>query len=64
MTLGAEHPATLATINDFSVLGPEHRHSVESLNQLVGLYGPWNRPDEAEKWRAKLTRRDGAEEED
>ncbi len=37
-------------------LGPEHPHTVDSLNQLVDLYESWNKPDEAAKWRAKLAR--------
>jgi len=35
-------------------LGPDHPHTVESLNQLVILYEAWNKPEEAEKWRARL----------
>jgi hypothetical protein len=35
-------------------LGPEHPDAVESLKQLVTLYDSWPKPDEAEKWRAKL----------
>jgi len=54
VTLGAEHSATLATINDFSVLGPEHPCTVDSLGELVRLYESWNHPDEAQRWRAKL----------
>jgi len=34
-------------------LGPEHRDTVESLNQLVSLYESWPKPDEAAKWRAQ-----------
>ena len=51
MTPGAEHPATLATIDDFSVLGPGHPHTIELLNQLVHFYESWNK---AERWRARL----------
>jgi serine/threonine protein kinase/Flp pilus assembly protein TadD len=40
-------------------LGPEHRHTIDSLRQLVSLYESWNKPDEAEKWRAKLPERAG-----
>jgi len=43
-------------------LGPEHRHTIESLNELVTLYESWNKPDEAAKWRARLPRRDNAAE--
>jgi tetratricopeptide (TPR) repeat protein len=43
-------------------LGPEHAHTLDSLKQLVILYESWNKPDEAEKWRAKLPPREAAEE--
>lgn len=35
-------------------LGPQHPHTIESSKQLVTLYESWGKPDEAEKWRAKL----------
>jgi len=35
-------------------LGPEHPHTIESLNQLVNLRKSWPTPDEAAKWRTKL----------
>ena len=37
-------------------LGPQHSHTIDSLKQLVNLYESWGKPDEAEKWRAKLLR--------
>ncbi len=43
-------------------LGPEHPHTVESLNQLVRLYESWPKPEEAEKWRAKLPRQEDTRE--
>ncbi|MBN2132351.1 MAG: tetratricopeptide repeat protein [Sedimentisphaerales bacterium] len=36
-------------------LGPEHPDSIASLNQLVSLYEARNKPEEAAKWRARLT---------
>ena len=42
-------------------LGPEHPRTVESLDQLVHLYESWNKPDEVEKWRAKLRDNESAE---
>ena len=31
-----------------------HLHTIESLNNLIALYEAWNKPEEAEKWRAKF----------
>lgn len=36
-------------------LRPEHTHRIKSLNELVRLYETWGKPEEAQKWRAKLT---------
>jgi len=36
------------------VLGEEHPDAAKSINRLVELYEAWNKPEEAEKWRAKL----------
>jgi hypothetical protein len=35
-------------------LGDQHPHTIESLNNLITLYEAWNKPEKAEKWRAKL----------
>jgi non-specific serine/threonine protein kinase/serine/threonine-protein kinase len=35
-------------------LGDTHPHTIESWNNLIDLYEAWNKPEEAEKWRAKL----------
>lgn len=35
-------------------LSPDHPRAVDSLKQLVTLYEPWPKPDEAAKWQAKL----------
>jgi hypothetical protein len=35
-------------------LGPKHPHTIESLRNLIKLYEAWNKPEEAETWRAKL----------
>jgi len=32
------------------------------MKQPVGLYESWNKPDEAEKWRAKLLQAETREE--
>ena len=37
-------------------LGPEHRHTIDSLRELARLYELWNKPDEAARWRTKLMR--------
>jgi serine/threonine protein kinase len=39
-------------------LGPQHPDTIESLKQLVTLYESWPKPDEADKWRAKLPRKE------
>jgi tetratricopeptide (TPR) repeat protein len=36
------------------VVGPDHRSSVRATEGLVQLYEAWDKPKEAEKWRAKL----------
>jgi len=36
-------------------LGPEHPDTIDSLRGLVHLYEAWDKPEEAAKWRAKLT---------
>jgi hypothetical protein len=36
-------------------LGDTNPHTKESLNSLIELYEDWNKPEEAKKWRAKLT---------
>jgi len=35
-------------------LGDTHPHTLQSLNNLIDLYEAWNKPEKAEKWRAKL----------
>jgi hypothetical protein len=35
-------------------LGDTHPHTIQSLNKLIDLYEAWRKPEEAEKWRAKL----------
>jgi len=43
-------------------LGSDHPHTIKSLNQLVRLYESWSKPEEAAKWRAKLPRKEDAQE--
>ncbi len=43
-------------------LGEEHEETLESLKELVELYEAWGKPEKAEEWRAKLPRKEGAEE--
>lgn len=45
-----------------SKLGPEHPQTLNSLRELVRLYESWNKPDEAEKWRARLPHTGAVEE--
>ena len=35
-------------------IGDNHPHTIESINTMIALYAAWNKPEEAEKWRAKL----------
>jgi serine/threonine protein kinase/tetratricopeptide (TPR) repeat protein len=42
-------------------LGPQHPHTVQSIRQLVRLYEAWGKPEEAEKWRTKLSTAEAAQ---
>jgi len=44
------------------VLGEGHPDTLESVNNLVELYEAWGKPEQADKWRAKLPRKKDAEE--
>ncbi len=44
------------------VFGNDPRITERSVYDLIKLYEAWGKREEAEKWRAKFTRRDGAEE--
>jgi hypothetical protein len=35
-------------------LGDTHPLTLQLWNNLIDLYEAWNKPEEAEKWRAKL----------
>jgi hypothetical protein len=35
-------------------LGDNHPHTQQSMNNLIDLYEAWNKPEEAEKWRAEV----------
>jgi tetratricopeptide (TPR) repeat protein len=50
----AEPLLTKAYNGRISKLGPEHPHTLESLNNLIELYEAWEKPERAEEWRAKL----------
>jgi len=41
--------------------GPEHSHTIDMQNQLVSLYEAWHKPEEAEKWQAKLLETEAVE---
>jgi len=43
-------------------LGDTHPHTLESWNNLIGLYESWNKPEDAEKWRADLPKTEAARE--
>jgi len=36
-------------------LGDQHPHTLESWKNLIALYEAWNKPDEAEQWKVKLS---------
>jgi len=38
-------------------LGPQHPHTLASIKNLIELYEAWNKPEEAQKWRAKIKRK-------
>ena len=40
-------------------LGPEHPMTLKSLRTLIQLYASWSKPEEAEKYRAKLPEEEG-----
>jgi hypothetical protein len=35
-------------------MGDADEHTQESIKRLIALYEVWNKPEEAERWRAKL----------
>ncbi len=41
--------------------GPEHSHTIDMQDQLVSLYEAWHKPEEAEKWQAKLLETEAVE---
>jgi serine/threonine protein kinase/Tfp pilus assembly protein PilF len=43
-------------------LGLQHPHTTESINNLIKLYEAWGKPQQAEKWRAKLPDKKGPDE--
>lgn len=43
-------------------LGPEYPRTIESLDAVIQLYESWNKPEDAEKWRAKLPQKKTTEE--
>jgi len=50
----AEHFLLEAVWGRHFALGDDHPDTLESWNSLIDLYEAWGKPDEAEKWRAKL----------
>ncbi len=47
-----------------ATLGPKHPHTIESLRELVTLCESWGKPNDAAKWRSKLTQREDVGERD
>jgi hypothetical protein len=41
------------------VLGAQHRNTVVTIDKLIELYELRGKPEEAEKWRMKLPRKQG-----
>ncbi|MFC1634311.1 hypothetical protein ACFL5Z_05670 [Planctomycetota bacterium] len=44
------------------ILGDTHPHTQHSLNNLIGLYEAWNKPEKANEWQAKLPQKEDFEE--
>jgi hypothetical protein len=42
-------------------LGDAHPYTLQSLNNLIGLYEAWDKPEKAEEWRAKLPQTEAIE---
>lgn len=36
-------------------LGDTHPHTLDSINNLIDLYGAWNKPEKAKERRTRLT---------
>jgi serine/threonine protein kinase/tetratricopeptide (TPR) repeat protein len=43
-----------------TMLGETHPDTLDSIDNLVKLYESWSKPEQAEQWRAKLPRKQGA----
>jgi serine/threonine protein kinase len=43
-------------------LGDTHPHTLKSWHSLINLYEAWNKPEEAEEWRAKLPQTEAIDE--
>lgn len=43
-------------------LGDTHPHTIESWYNLITLYEAWNKPEEVEEWRAKLSQTEAVKE--
>jgi len=43
-------------------LNETHPHTQESVKNLIELYEAWNKPEEAEKWKAKPRKAEAVEE--
>jgi hypothetical protein len=53
----------LAALKDRHLkLGDAHPRTIESMKNLIDLYEAWNKPEEAEKWRAQLPKTEAVEE--
>ena len=43
-------------------LGDTHPHTLESWNNLIELYETWDKPEQANHWRAKMLEKEVVEE--
>ena len=43
-------------------LGDTHPHTLESWRTLIELYEAWGKPEETNKWRAKLPKKEVVDE--
>lgn len=44
------------------VMSEGHPNTVAAINELIKLYDAWEKPQQAEQWRTKLTSKKGTEE--
>ncbi len=48
-------------VNAIMTKRKKHPHTLELWHNLIELYEAWGKPEEAEKWRAKLPQTEAVE---